>query len=60
MTMAPALSALGIPLAGLTLLFGVDRIPDMVRTATQVTGHLAAAIVADRFAGGEAGSRSIN
>lgn len=56
MTLAPALSALGIPLAGLTLLFGIDRIPDMVRTATQVTGHLAAAVVVERYAGGEARS----
>lgn len=48
-TLAPALSSLGIPLGGLPLLLGVDRIPDMVRTATQVTGHLAAAIVVDRF-----------
>jgi DAACS family dicarboxylate/amino acid:cation (Na+ or H+) symporter len=51
MTLAPALGSLGIPLTGLTLLFGVDRIPDMVRTATQVTGHLATAVVVERFAG---------
>ncbi|MFI5311686.1 MAG: dicarboxylate/amino acid:cation symporter [Gemmatimonadales bacterium] len=51
MTLAPALGALGIPLSGLTLLFGVDRIPDMVRTATQVTGHLATAVVVERYAG---------
>jgi len=57
MTLAPALSALGIPLSGLTLLFGVDRIPDMVRTATQVTGHLAAATVAERVAGRTAESK---
>jgi Na+/H+-dicarboxylate symporter len=50
-TLAPALGTLGIPLSGLTLLFGVDRLPDMVRTATQVTGHLATAVVVDRFAG---------
>jgi Na+/H+-dicarboxylate symporter len=50
-TLAPALSTLGIPVGGLPMLLGVDRIPDMVRTATQVTGHLAAAIVVERFAG---------
>jgi Na+/H+-dicarboxylate symporter len=50
-TLAPALSTLGIPLGGLPMLLGVDRIPDMVRTATQVTGHLAAAIVVERLAG---------
>lgn len=51
MTLAPALTALGIPLGGLALLLGVDRIPDMARTATQVTGHLATAIIVDRRAG---------
>lgn len=52
MTLAPALTALGIPLGGMALLLGVDRIPDMARTATQVTGHLAAAIIVDRHARG--------
>ena len=47
-TLAPVLSSLGIPLSSLGLLLGVDRIPDMARTATQVTGHLAAACVVDR------------
>jgi proton glutamate symport protein len=49
-TLAPALSAMGIPLGGLPILLGIDRVPDMVRTATQVTGHLAAAVVVDRIA----------
>jgi Na+/H+-dicarboxylate symporter len=40
---------LGIPVGGLAILLGVDRLPDMIRTATQVTGHLAAATVAERF-----------
>ena len=48
-TLAPALTTLGIPLAGLGVLFGVDRIPDMFRTSTQVAGHLGAAAVADRL-----------
>ncbi|MBI4502437.1 MAG: dicarboxylate/amino acid:cation symporter [Gemmatimonadetes bacterium] len=48
-SLAPALGTLGIPLAGLGILLGVDRIPDMFRTATQVTGHLGAAVVADRL-----------
>jgi Na+/H+-dicarboxylate symporter len=47
--LAPVLGSLGIPLEGLALLLGVDRIPDMARTATQVTGHLAAATVAERM-----------
>jgi Na+/H+-dicarboxylate symporter len=48
-TLAPALGTLGIPLAGMGVLFGVDRIPDMFRTSTQVAGHLGAAVVADRL-----------
>lgn len=46
-SLAPAFSASGLPLAGLQLLIALDRFPDMFRTATNVTGHLAgAAIVA--------------
>jgi Na+/H+-dicarboxylate symporter len=48
-SMVPALGTLGIPLAGLGILLGVDRIPDMFRTATQAIGHLGAAIVTDRL-----------
>ena len=48
-TLAPALDAVGIPLAGLGVLFGVDRIPDMFRTATNVTGHMACAVVVERL-----------
>lgn len=50
-TLAPALSAAGIPLDGIALLFGIDRIPDMARTATNVTGHLAAATIVDKWSG---------
>jgi Na+/H+-dicarboxylate symporter len=46
-TLAPALDTVGIPLAGLAVLFGVDRIPDMFRTATNVTGHMACAVVVE-------------
>jgi Na+/H+-dicarboxylate symporter len=49
-TLAPVLGSLGVPVSGLALLLGVDRIPDMARTATQVTGHLVTATVVDRFA----------
>lgn len=47
MTMAPALDTVGVPLAGLGLMLGVDRIPDMFRTVLNVTGHVAAAVVVD-------------
>lgn len=47
-TLAPALGAVGVPTSGLAILLGVDRIPDMFRTAVNVTGHMAAATVVDR------------
>lgn len=53
MTMAPALSAVGAPFAGLGILLGVDRIPDMFRSATNMTGHMAAAVVTEALAGGD-------
>src|SRR5437762_2883611 len=45
LSLAPAFSATGLPLAGLTLLIGLDRIPDMFRTMTNVAGSLTAATV---------------
>ncbi len=50
-SLAPALGTVGIPLDGLGVLLGVDRIPDMARTATNVAGILAAAVVMDRLIG---------
>src|SRR5216117_1324421 len=44
-SLAPAFSATGLPLAGLTLLIGLDRIPDMFRTMTNVMGTLASSAV---------------
>ena len=55
MTMAPALDAVGVPLGGLGILLGIDRLPDMFRTGTNVVGHVAAATVVDRMAGGTDG-----
>ncbi len=48
-SLAPALGTVGIPLDGLGVLLGVDRIPDMARTTTNVAGILAAAVVMDRL-----------
>ncbi len=42
--MAPVLMSAGLPLDGLGILLGVDTIPDMFRTAANVTGDLAAAV----------------
>ena len=41
----PALQSTGLPVAGLSILLGLDRIPDMFRTMTNVTGHMASAVV---------------
>jgi Na+/H+-dicarboxylate symporter len=48
-TLAPVLASLGIPTAGLALLFGIDRIPDMARTGVHIIGHLGAAVVANNI-----------
>ena len=45
--MAPALEAIGAPVAGLALILGVDRIPDMMRSSVNVMGQAATAIVLD-------------
>lgn len=43
-TLAIVLQALGIPLEGLAMILGVERILDMTRTAVNVTGDSAASI----------------
>lgn len=49
--MAPVLLAVGLPVEGIGILLGVDTIPDMFRTTTNVTGTMAAAVVLDPPAG---------
>ncbi len=44
-SLLPAFTATGLPISGLSILIGVDRIPDMFRTMTNVTGHLTGAVV---------------
>ena len=44
-SMVPAFQSTGLPVAGLSILLGLDRIPDMFRTMTNVTGHLTSAVV---------------
>jgi proton glutamate symport protein len=46
--MAPVLASVGLPVEGLGILLGVDTIPDMFRTAANVTGQLAAATIVAR------------
>jgi Na+/H+-dicarboxylate symporter len=48
-TMAPALDAVGVPVAGLAILLGIDRIPDMMRTAVNILGQVSTAVCVDRW-----------
>ena len=52
-TLAPALDTVGIPLSGLSILLGIDRIPDMFRSTTNLLGQITTAVVVDRWAGGD-------
>jgi Na+/H+-dicarboxylate symporter len=52
MTLAPALDAVGIPLSGLAILLGIDRIPDMFRSATNLLGQVTTSVLVDRWVGG--------
>ncbi len=47
MTLAPALDTVGIPLSGLSILLGIDRIPDMFRTTVNLLGQATTAAVVD-------------
>lgn len=51
-TMAPALDTIGVPVAGLAILLGIDRIPDMMRSAVNVLGQISTAVLVDRWTGG--------
>jgi len=46
-TMAPALEAIGVPLSGLALILGIDRIPDMMRSTINVLGQISVAVLVD-------------
>ncbi len=50
-TLAPALDALGIPLSGLTILLGIDRIPDMFRSTVNLLGQVTTSVVVDAWVG---------
>lgn len=51
-TLAPALDAVGIPLAGISILLGIDRIPDMFRSTVNLLGQITTAVVVDQWVGG--------
>ena len=48
LVMVPVLLAANLPVEGVGILLGVDTIPDMFRTTTNVTGHMAAATILAR------------
>jgi Na+/H+-dicarboxylate symporter len=50
LVMVPVLTAVGLPVEGIGILLGVDTIPDMFRTAANVTGQMAAATIVARGA----------
>lgn len=50
-TMAPALDAVGVPVAGLAIVLGIDRIPDMMRSGVNLLAQASAAVVVDRWTG---------
>ena len=52
-TMAPALDAVGVPVAGLAIILGIDRIPDMMRSGVNLLAQASAAVLVDRWTGGE-------
>jgi Na+/H+-dicarboxylate symporter len=56
LVMVPVLLAAGLPVDGVGILLGVDTIPDMFRTTTNVTGHMAAAAILGRDSAEGAGS----
>ena len=50
-TLTPALDTVGIPIAGLAVLLGVDRIPDMFRTGVNALSQITVAVVVDSWMG---------
>jgi len=44
-TLAMVLEQVGVPLEGIALILGVDRVLDMCRTAVNVTGDASAAVI---------------
>ncbi|HVH10349.1 MAG TPA: dicarboxylate/amino acid:cation symporter, partial [Gemmatimonadales bacterium] len=54
-SLAPAFTAVGLPVSGLALLLGLDRVPDMFRTMTNVLGTVTAATVLGAGAAGPVG-----
>ncbi len=52
-SMVPALDVVGVPIAGLGILLGIDRVPDVFRSAANVIGHMCAATTVDTMTRGD-------
>ena len=50
-TLAPALDAVGIPISGMAIVLGVDRIPDMFRSSLNNLGQITTAVLMDQWVG---------
>jgi len=48
-TLAPALDVVGIPIGGLAILLGIDRIPDMFRSTLNNLGQITTSVLIDRW-----------
>jgi Na+/H+-dicarboxylate symporter len=57
--MVPVLLAAGVPAEGVGLLLGVDTIPDMFRTTTNITGNVAAVVILTRRRGAGPGGERV-
>ena len=49
LTLAMVLAAIGVPVQGIALVIGVDRLLDMFRTATNVVGDSTATVLVARL-----------
>lgn len=49
--LAMVLGSVGVPVEGVALIIGVDRILDMARTAVNVSGDIVASVLMDRWVG---------
>jgi proton glutamate symport protein len=47
--MAPVFAELGLPAQGIAILIAIDAIPDLLKTTTIVTSHMASAVVVARW-----------
>jgi Na+/H+-dicarboxylate symporter len=53
-TLAMILSAIGVPLEGTAIIFGIDRLLDMFRTTVNLWGNSIASLVITKWVGGDA------